>query len=96
MSSQNSSDHSSGTKKKTVKNNQLYGHGIVDNGSKWGSTVTRNEDGSIPFDEALQRTDPERWNKMMSERIGPLYNTMMHPVRKIKPKWANGLQRQNY
>lgn len=49
--------------------NSVYGQGVIDNGSKWGSYVTRNPDGTIPFDERLYTENPVKWQAMMDERM---------------------------
>jgi hypothetical protein len=52
----------------------VYGHGVVDNGAKWGSYVTRNPDGSIPFDTRMYKENPQKWQAMMDERMQWLQN----------------------
>ncbi|UUT40570.1 hypothetical protein [carnivorous sponge associated iridovirus] len=42
---------------------------IEDNGSKWGSYVQRNFDGSFPFDEKMQKERPDDWMQMIRERV---------------------------
>lgn len=49
--------------------NSVYGQGVVDNGAKWGSYVTRNKDGTIPFDERMYLENPVKWQAMMDERM---------------------------
>jgi hypothetical protein len=71
------------------------GQGIVDNGPKWGSYVKRNPDGSFPFDKKMQDERPKDWEKMIEERVKPLYETMRNPPRKIPKKWAEGKPRPN-
>lgn len=71
------------------------GQGIKDNGSKWGSYVKRNSDGSFPFDEKMKKERPSDWEKMIEERVSPLYETMRNPPRKIPKKWAEGKTRPN-
>lgn len=69
------------------------GQGIKDNGAKWGSYVKRNPDGSFPFDEKMKKERPSDWEKMIEERIAPLYKTMRNPPRKIPKRWAEGKKR---
>jgi hypothetical protein len=57
------------TQNKLFALNSMYGQGVIDNGAKWGSYVTRNEDGTIPFDERLYLENPTRWQAMMDERM---------------------------
>ncbi len=69
------------------------GQGIKDNGPKWGSYVNRNPDGSFPFDKRMQEERPNDFNKMIEERVFPLYKTMCNPPRKIPKKWSEGKPR---
>jgi hypothetical protein len=57
------------TQNKLFVLNSVYGHGVIDNGAKWGSYVTRNQDGTIPFDERLYLENPTKWQAMMDERM---------------------------
>lgn len=47
----------------------IYGQGVIDNGAKWGSYVTRNPDGTIPFDQRMYSENPKKWQSMMDERM---------------------------
>lgn len=72
------------------------GQGIKDNGTKWGSYVSRNpDDGSFPFDEKMKNERPLEWAKMIEERVLPIYETMRNPPRKIATKWAVGKTKPN-
>lgn len=66
-------------------NQNQIGKGIVDNGAKWGSYVTRNADGSFPYDERMAKERPEDFNNMIIERMAPIYATASNP-RYITPK----------
>jgi hypothetical protein len=66
------------------------GKGIQDNGPKWGSYVKRNPDGSFPFDERMKKERPSDWEKMIEERVAPLYETSRNPPYKTPKKWAVG------
>lgn len=72
---------------------RIYGKGITDNGAKWGSYVQRNPDGSFPFDEKMKKERPIDWEKMIEERVKPMYETMRNPPFKIPKKWAGGKTR---
>ena len=69
------------------------GQGIEDNGPKWGSNVKRNFDGSFPFDHKMKEERPTDWEKMIQERVAPIYETARNPPRKIPKKWAEGKPR---
>ena len=57
------------TQNKLFVINSVYGQGVIDNGAKWGSYVTRNPDGTIPFDERMYLENPSKWQAMMDERM---------------------------
>lgn len=57
------------TQNKLFVLNSVYGQGVIDNGAKWGSYVTRNADGTIPFDERMYLENPTKWQAMMDERL---------------------------
>jgi hypothetical protein len=57
------------TQNKLFVINTIYGQGVIDNGAKWGSYVTRNPDGTIPFDERMYLENPTKWQAMMDERM---------------------------
>jgi len=69
---------------------EKIGKGIQDNGAKWGSYVKRNSDGSFPFDERMKKERSSDWEKMIEERISPMYETSRNPPYKIPKKWAIG------
>jgi hypothetical protein len=66
----------------------IYGKRMVDNGAKWGSYVTRNPDGTFPFDEQLKRENPSAWDQMIIERMDCLSPKKRTYV--IPKKWARG------
>ena len=57
------------TQNKLFVLSSVYGQNVIDNGAKWGSYVTRNQDGTIPFDERLYLENPTKWQAMMDERM---------------------------
>ena len=63
----------------------VYGQGVVDNGVKWGSYVTRNPDGTIPFDERMYKENSQKWQAMMDERMNWLQNKEIAPVSPVSP-----------
>jgi hypothetical protein len=66
----------------------IYGKRMIDNGAKWGSYVTRNPDGTFPFDEQLKRENPDAWDQMIIERmdcLSPKKRTYIIPK-----KWSRG------
>jgi hypothetical protein len=69
---------------------QIYGHGIHDNGAKWGSYVKRNADGSFPYDERMKKERPIDWDNMILERVAPLSETASNPPYKTPKRWAQG------
>ncbi len=66
------------------------GKGIEDNGAKWGSYVTRNADGTFPFDERMKKERPSDWTNMITERLGTIVAVARNPPHKIPKKWAQG------
>jgi hypothetical protein len=66
---------------------QIYGMNIVDNGPKYGSYVSREADGSFPYDEKLKKEQPGKWDKMIDERISYLRVDIAY---KTPKRWAVG------
>lgn len=65
-----------------------YGQGIHDNGPAWKSNVTRNADGSFPFDEKMFKERPDDHFKMIRERIS--YLDAENRVHRVPKKYGMG------
>ena len=50
-------------------NNSRQYKKLEDNGSKWGSNVKQNNDGSFPYDAKMHKEQPEKWQAMIDERM---------------------------